>query len=737
MKKLYFIMLFSIAILCLFLSTSSHAAQVEKSLVGINLAPVEDWASQIIFIDAMKSARPWRTRNISKDTQDTGLISQIPLDVNGYPCAGIPYEINGVPQPQIVHTILLRGLNGQYPVGNYTVLYDGEGQLSFGYDAKGIVSQEPGKYVIEIVPADGGIHLTIESSSPSNPIRNIRVIMPGYENSYEQQIFYPSFIERLGNLSTIRFIKFQHIDEGNPTVAWQDRTTPAYYTQATDKGAALEYAIELANRAGKDAWLHIPHMADNDYVRNFAQMVKDKLSKNRKAYIEYSNELWNGALGFPQTQWVRDRGCELKIYGDGTQRFYSGIHFQAKRSAEIFKIFEDVFGEEKDRIVKVLATQAANISAGTALLYAFNLQESNGIPINTLPQVQADALAIAPYFGGYLGSPAEEARVSAMTLDDLFVELETVALPAAISNVQAYKDLVDRYGLALVGYEGGQHLAAQRTVRNNAYIVDLFIAANRDVHMERLYSLYLDAWFNTVGSNLINLFSYCMKYSNYGSFGILEYLGEPVEKAHKYRAVMTAADKYKIIVKINEPPELLPIGDKSVVAGRTLSFKLLATDPDNDPLIFSGRNLPLGASFDVATATFNWRPVIRQQGTYPSVEFEVSDGLAVDTEVINITVTESAIVSNAPTNLVATALSENAIQLTWADNSDIETGFKIERSAKPAGGFLQIGTVDTNTTSFVGTSLSSSKTYYYRVRAYNTRGNTIYSNTASATTLKK
>ena len=33
-----------------------------------------------------------------------------------------------------------------------------------------------------------GIFLTVERTNPANPIRNIRVIMPGYEDSYKQQV---------------------------------------------------------------------------------------------------------------------------------------------------------------------------------------------------------------------------------------------------------------------------------------------------------------------------------------------------------------------------------------------------------------------------------------------------------------------------------------------------------------------------------------------------------------------
>jgi hypothetical protein len=89
----------------------------------------------------------------------------------------------------------------------------------------------------------------------------------------------------------------------------------------------------------------------------------------------------------------------------------------------------------------------------------------------------------------------------------------------------------------------------------------------------------------------------------------------------------------------------------------------------------------------------------------------------------------------APGNLTATAVSKNQINLAWADSSNNETGFKIERKASPAGVFGLIATVGANVTSYSNTGLVVDKTYYYRVRAYNAGGHSAYSNEANATTL--
>lgn len=87
-----------------------------------------------------------------------------------------------------------------------------------------------------------------------------------------------------------------------------------------------------------------------------------------------------------------------------------------------------------------------------------------------------------------------------------------------------------------------------------------------------------------------------------------------------------------------------------------------------------------------------------------------------------------------PSNLRATALSQTLISLIWSDNSNNETGFKIEQSLNGVSGWSQIATTPANFTSRVIGNLTCNTTYYFRVRAYNAAGNSAYSSTANTTT---
>lgn len=86
----------------------------------------------------------------------------------------------------------------------------------------------------------------------------------------------------------------------------------------------------------------------------------------------------------------------------------------------------------------------------------------------------------------------------------------------------------------------------------------------------------------------------------------------------------------------------------------------------------------------------------------------------------------------APSNLFFSSVGTNGFVLTWTDNSNSESGFKIEEKVGSSGSWTEIGTVNANITTFTRSGLScsgsSSNQYYYRVRAYTSYANSSYSN---------
>lgn len=86
-----------------------------------------------------------------------------------------------------------------------------------------------------------------------------------------------------------------------------------------------------------------------------------------------------------------------------------------------------------------------------------------------------------------------------------------------------------------------------------------------------------------------------------------------------------------------------------------------------------------------------------------------------------------------PASLSASAVSQTQINLSWADSSTDEQGFKIQRSTS-GGGFVEIASVGAGVTSYSDTSVVAGTTYTYQVIAWNATGSSAPSPQATATT---
>lgn len=423
------------------------------------------------------------------------------------------------------------GINAQpdFPTGQYTIFYDGSGTIAFDMNSATIVSQSPGQMTVDVPAGQNGIYLMITQTDPSNPLRNIRFIMPGFASTYQTQPFNPVFLSSLSGYKVLRFMEWM-LTNGSSVVNWTDRALPNDYTY-TLRGVPLEMMIQLANTLNISPWFNIPAQASDDYVRQFAALVQQQLNPGLKVYIEYSNETWNG--GFSQNQYVQNMGMSQGLSQNPTM---AAAYYTSQRSVQIFQIFAQVFGGTS-RLVRVLPGQAANswisqqvVSYQNAFAYA-------------------DALAIAPYFdcddtatGGYpaLNDPSVAQQVAALTVAQVLqVELSHIN-NCANSQMTSNAAVAQQYGLKLVAYEGGQGLVANNGSSYVAQLAQLFAAANRDPGMQNLYDQYLQNWKNAGGDVFVH-FTDVTSYSIYGEFGSLESQDQDPATAPKYQSLMNFA----------------------------------------------------------------------------------------------------------------------------------------------------------------------------------------------------
>jgi len=95
---------------------------------------------------------------------------------------------------------------------------------------------------------------------------------------------------------------------------------------------------------------------------------------------------------------------------------------------------------------------------------------------------------------------------------------------------------------------------------------------------------------------------------------------------------------------------------------------------------------------------------------------------------------DSESIPNTPTGLTISAHSSSALTLDWTDVSNNENGFSIFMSTTQFGTYSYIDSVRANATTYLVSGLTPSTTYWFKVTAYNTVGESDFSNSAYATT---
>lgn len=471
--------------------------------LGLNLAGVVDYSSEIVFTDAFKAARPWISQ---AQGQPWGQGGPLEVDAKGH--------VKSLAPGQFAEAIVWNGFENRFPTGRFTCLYDGDGDLDFGFDAKAAAGLRS-RITVAVNPKDGQGSVRLLRTNPRNPVRNIRFILPGFEQTYRNQIFHPDFLKRWQGFPVFRFMDWQKTNNSEQ-VEWADRPTPDMFSQAV-RGVAVEYLVKLCNTQNVEPWFCMPHKASDDYVRQFATLVKETLKPTLKAHVEYSNECWNGI--FAQANWCQEQGRKL---GLSNNDYEAQLRYYSRRSVEVFQIWEAVFGG-KERLVRVLAAQSASPWTGTTIMDWQQASKS------------ADAIAIAPYFGNRFGDPKTADRTAALSAGELIGELRA-DLAESRKQMQAYTAEARKRGLRLFAYEGGQHLVGYQGAENNDRLTKLFHAANRHPGMRDLYLQNLADW-RDAGGELFCAFSSMALSSKWGNWGLLENTAQDPATAPKYRAV--------------------------------------------------------------------------------------------------------------------------------------------------------------------------------------------------------
>lgn len=338
----------------------------------------------------------------------------------------------------------------------------------------------------------------------ANPVRGIDC---RESDASKTDLFDPVFLANVKKYNLVRFMDWQNTN-ANRQVRWATRTTPnsAVYAGSAD-GVSIEYMIELANQAKVNPWFTVPWNADDDYIRRFAQMVRDRLDPALVAHVEVSNEVWNYA--FPVTNVAQSEGLAKGL----SNLPYQAMLFRyAERTGEVMDIWTDVFAGQSARLVRIAATQNSDYSAQQILNFR-----------NTASKI--DAISTAPYFDWNANEAGKAIDVN--NLDGYFTSLKGV-LDANLNMAVRIRTLAAQKGKRYLAYEAGQHVTGND--------INAVITVQRDKRMGQLYKYYLTRWQQEIGDT-ITLYNDIGGIATTGGWGLQEYTGQPLAQAPKAQAV--------------------------------------------------------------------------------------------------------------------------------------------------------------------------------------------------------
>lgn len=474
--------------------TAEELATMPAHYLGANLSSIVDYSPFPVYADLVKQARvfgptshPWGGAN------DT-----VPLGADGWPTGDFGVFL----------------MTGKWLFGTYKGSFTG--QATIGMNGTGdttitnkVYNAATNTTTFDIVRGSNAEHMALTFSNVGSGIKNLRIVRPGYD-ALNPPLFTNEFLTHVARFKTLRFMEMLRTNGNDLVTSWASRPTPTT-RYASAAGVPWEHIIELGNLTGKDLWINIPTLADDDYVRQLAQMLKSQLTGNNVIYVEYSNELWN--FGFSQSHRNRDLAtAEVAAnpssplaYDKTTDQYTMAFRRTAKRGKEISDIFRSVYGDAAmmTKIRPVLGAQVVNTYIARVGL---NMIEAVYGP----PSKYFYALAGAPYFN--MGSLQQ---TDGLSTDQVLAALgESIDTMTRVNALEANMALARWYDLKFLGYEGGPDTFGGGSIAAKK-------AANLDPRMLDLCKRYLQTWYAAGGEGMMWYTAGASSYdTQYGAWGL-------------------------------------------------------------------------------------------------------------------------------------------------------------------------------------------------------------------------
>lgn len=436
--------------------------------VGCNLEKIRDWSRSHAFVDVVKQSRGFLRA-------DTGFSVPATLNAQGWPTEDFDIIL-------MTDTQDVLGLSGTYKVSGQCSVAP---QISVVGNGSAVTNVQyvslTQRFTADVTLPASAEEFFLKFRATSGGVVSLKVLRPGYSTT-NTPVFTTPFLAHIARFNQLRVMDWTQTN--NTLVSnWANRTSVAAPSYSTNDGAPWEVCADLANIAGKDLWINVPHLADDVYITNLATLLRDRLDPLRKVYVEHSNEVWNPL--FQQHAWNNAAALaapgSLGLSYDGqTAPILLAARHHAFRTHRIAEIFASVYGPAllKERVRVVLAGQQSE----PALLFTGldYLNHFYGPPKDYLY-----AVAGAPYFG--LG---DLRFVDGLTPNQIIDALRTDvnSLPVRDQYEQNAR-MASWFELPFIAYEGGSDTAGSGSLESKRL-------ATMDPRMYDLCVDYLHEWFS-------------------------------------------------------------------------------------------------------------------------------------------------------------------------------------------------------------------------------------------------
>lgn len=522
-------------------TTAEGAGDVPKLPIGMNIPGLTYYSTCLFFTDAMTATGEMMSW-YEGGGWNSETMPEIPRDVNGYPTV-LPFTTSDGKQTNV------RMMLNNFYSGRYVLTFDGVGDITIsGVEGTKISAN---KYYIDFNGTGQNVWLDITQSTSGNYIKNMKILPLQYENSAIYPTFDPKFLDGLRPFHALRFMDWIGTN-GSTQKAWADHITKTYYSQATEQGTSYEYAIELCNELRADAWVTVPHEADDNFITQTAHLWHDSLNANQKVYAEYSNEIWNWQ--FTQSHYILENApghtnsyipAALAAIGPSGDKHPEKDAWMMARNFRLWKA--EFTSANASRLVRVAAVQHGWPDNTRRILdYLFDV-DKQGCDV------------ISP--GGYFNFEQSDhdlwlTQCAAVTPNQVIDAVLADYDANAGSWTDATAGFANERGVGYMVYEGGQHMQPwqQGEWCYNQAVWDAQIAP-------KMYDLYMYNFRKmvdpTVNCSLFMAFSYMGgRESKYGSWGHLERMSQ----IGNLGGYMTIAPKYQALLDANIPKPDLPYG---------------------------------------------------------------------------------------------------------------------------------------------------------------------------------